>query len=139
MSPLTATSVACANIAFIKYWGNRDDELRLPSTGSLSMNLDSLFARTQVTFDTHFKKDSLEINTIPTFGPALDRVTGFLNLVRSIAGRESATMARRTMFAAVSSENNFPMDTGIASSAAAFAALALDSTQAIGINLSDLV
>ena len=25
----TATAVANANIAFIKYWGNRDDKLRL--------------------------------------------------------------------------------------------------------------
>ncbi len=31
------------NLAFIKYWGNRDDALRLPANGSLSMNLDGLF------------------------------------------------------------------------------------------------
>jgi mevalonate pyrophosphate decarboxylase len=26
----TATAQACANIAFIKYWGNRDNALRIP-------------------------------------------------------------------------------------------------------------
>ncbi len=46
----TATGVACANIAFIKYWGNRDNALRLPFNGSISMNLDGLFTRTTVSF-----------------------------------------------------------------------------------------
>jgi len=36
----TATALANPNIALIKYWGNRDNDLRLPSTGSISMNLD---------------------------------------------------------------------------------------------------
>ena len=44
MSPTTATARACANIAFIKYWGNRDDVLRLPANPSISMNLDGLYA-----------------------------------------------------------------------------------------------
>jgi diphosphomevalonate decarboxylase len=46
----TATALANPNIAFIKYWGNRDQELRLPVSGSISMNLDGLFTRTTVSF-----------------------------------------------------------------------------------------
>ena len=38
----TATTQAFANLAFIKYWGNRDNTLRLPANGSISMNLDGL-------------------------------------------------------------------------------------------------
>ena len=34
-----------SNIAFIKYWGNRDQALRLPINGSISMNLGGLYAR----------------------------------------------------------------------------------------------
>ena len=33
----TATAIAHPNIAFIKYWGNRDDMMRLPSNGSIAM------------------------------------------------------------------------------------------------------
>jgi diphosphomevalonate decarboxylase len=46
----TATAQAFANIALIKYWGNRDPSLRLSSNGSISMNLDGLFTHTEVSF-----------------------------------------------------------------------------------------
>ncbi|HOO52428.1 MAG TPA: diphosphomevalonate decarboxylase, partial [Alphaproteobacteria bacterium] len=47
-SPFQATALAHPNIALIKYWGNRDDQLRLPLTGSLSMALDGLDTVTRV-------------------------------------------------------------------------------------------
>ena len=50
MPSLTATARANPNIAFIKYWGNRDDNLRLPSNPSISMNLDGLYTETTVTW-----------------------------------------------------------------------------------------
>ncbi len=126
----TASAIACPNIAFIKYWGNRDDHLRLPSTGSISMNLDGLFARTTVSFLDEEIEDSLSINGTPVFGPALTRVHLFLDLVRAIAGK--------TNFANVSSENNFPIKAGIASSAAAFAALSLAATHALDLDLDEI-
>jgi hypothetical protein len=43
------TAIAHPNIAFIKYWGNRDEALRLPANGSISMNLAGLETRTTVT------------------------------------------------------------------------------------------
>ncbi|MCC6498860.1 MAG: diphosphomevalonate decarboxylase, partial [Anaerolineales bacterium] len=46
----TATAQAHPNIAFIKYWGNRDGALRIPMNGSISMNLDGLTTRTTVSF-----------------------------------------------------------------------------------------
>jgi len=46
----TATAQAHPNIAFIKYWGNRDNTLRLPMNGFISMNLDGLITRTTVSF-----------------------------------------------------------------------------------------
>ena len=47
-----ATALAHPNIAFIKYWGNQDNTLRLPSNASLSMNLGSLYTVTNGRYDT---------------------------------------------------------------------------------------
>lgn len=126
----TATSVACSNIAFIKYWGNRDDALRLPCNGSISMNLDGLFARTRVTFDpTACCDDIFTLNGKVENQTARARVSAFLDHVRRLAGLE--------LFARVESENNFPTGAGIASSAAAFAALALAASSAAGLALDE--
>jgi diphosphomevalonate decarboxylase len=125
----TATAIANPNIAYIKYWGNRDEDLRLPVNGSISMNLAGLFARTTVRFDSQLEQDQFTFNNVPTSGPALERVTRFLNIVRA--------MAQESVCAQVISENNFPTGAGIASSAAAFAALALAGSRAIGLELSE--
>lgn len=129
MPNLTATAIAHPNIAFIKYWGNRDDALRLPVNGSLSMNLDNLYTRTRVTFNPDLPTDSLTINGKAARGPALIRVIEILDLVR----QQSGQIGR----AAVVSSNNFPIGAGIASSAAAFAALALSASAAAGLELSE--
>jgi diphosphomevalonate decarboxylase len=129
MSDRSATGVACANIAFIKYWGNRDHELRLPSNGSISMNLDGLFTRTRLTFDPALAHDKLVIDGQAQAGPALQRVTALLDRVRNLA--------LVTCFAQVESSNNFPMGAGIASSASAFAALSLAASRAAGLDLDE--
>jgi diphosphomevalonate decarboxylase len=130
MPDLTATAASCANIALIKYWGNRDDALRLPSNGSISMNLDGLFTRTQVAFEPELSQDTLLLNGTQENGKALERMDGFLDLVRSLAGKK--------LYARVVSENNFPTGAGIASSAAAYAALSLAATRALELNLSEV-
>ncbi|MBK8824956.1 MAG: diphosphomevalonate decarboxylase [Anaerolineales bacterium] len=128
MNTPSATALAHPNIAFIKYWGNRDNTLRLPVNGSISMNLDGLFTRTTVTFNSS-KQDSLMINEHPVIGKGLERVSYILDLVRQMANINER--------AEVSSSNNFPAGAGIASSAAAFAALALASSRAAGLTLSE--
>ncbi len=126
----TVTAIANSNIALIKYWGNRDNSLRLPSNSSLSMNLDGLFTRTAVSFQPSLPFDELIINGHEVPGRGLERVSHILDLVRGMAGiRDNAE---------VISENNFPSGAGIASSAAAFAALALASSRAAGLTLSEL-
>ena len=126
---MESTALAHPNIAFIKYWGNRDSSLRLPANGSISMNLDRLFTRTTVTFSANHKADMLKIEYRSVTGPGLERVTQLLDLVRELAGNNKR--------AEVVSENNFPSGTGIASSASAFAALALAASRAAGIILTE--
>jgi diphosphomevalonate decarboxylase len=129
MKTHSATALAHPNIALIKYWGNRDNNLRLPSTGSISMNLDGLLTRTTVTFSASLNADSLCISDKLVTGPGLERVRLFLDLVRELADTNER--------AEVVSENNFPSGTGIASSASAFAALALAGSKAAGLELSE--
>lgn len=129
MTALTASALAHPNIAFIKYWGNRDEALRLPVNSSLSMNLDGLETRTTVHFDPALQGDSLELNGAPAAGPGLERVSRFLDAVRALSGLRFP--------ARVTSQNNFPTGAGIASSAAAFAALALAASRAAGLRLSE--
>src|SRR4026209_325444 len=128
-TPGTATSIACANIAFIKYWGNRDNTLRLPMNGSISMNLDGLYTRTTVGFQPSLPFDELIINGHEVTGAGLERVSYILDIVRGMANIHER--------AEVISENNFPSGAGIASSASAFAALALAGSKAAGLHLSE--
>ncbi|HAE86162.1 MAG TPA: diphosphomevalonate decarboxylase [Anaerolineaceae bacterium] len=128
-SPFQATALAHPNIAFIKYWGNRDEQLRLPLTGSLSMALNGLDTVTQVSFNPGLTADRFILNGVEQTGAALERVAHFLEHVRQLAGIN--------LFAQVESGNNYPSSTGIASSAAAFAALALAATKAAGLELSE--
>jgi diphosphomevalonate decarboxylase len=125
----TATAQAHPNIAFIKYWGNRDAALRIPSNGSISMNLDGLFTRTTVSYQPSLALDELVINGHEVAGKGLLRVSAILDEVRRKAGFRSK--------AEVISENNFPSGAGIASSASAFAALAVAATRAAGLEWSE--
>ena len=125
----TAAAAAHPNIAFIKYWGNQDDALRIPANGSLSMNLDGLETRTTVQFDTSLAADQLFINGEPVEGEGLTRVSATLDRIRQLAKLKTAALVR--------SENSFPSGTGIASSASAFAALVLAGATALGLCLSE--
>jgi len=88
-----------------------------------------LYAQTTVTFSASLRTDSLRISNRPVTGPGLERVSLFLDIVRQLASI--------SLHAEVVSENNFPSGAGIASSAAAFAALALAASRAAGIVLSE--
>jgi len=125
----TATAQACANIAFVKYWGDLDPCLRIPANGSLSMNLAELVTRTRVVFDPALQGDRLTLDGQERQGAALERVSALLERVRHMAGIN--------LFAEVNSRNNFPMGAGIASSASAFAALSLAVAAAAGLQLSE--
>ena len=125
MPPVTAQ--ANPNIALIKYWGNRDNDIRLPANGSVSMTLDGLETCTTVDFNEILKSDEVVINGCKAGSAAGARVTKMLEEIRSLAGIHQ--------YAHVESDNNFPISAGIASSASAFAALALAGTTAAGLSL----
>jgi diphosphomevalonate decarboxylase len=129
MTKTSATAIAHPNIAFIKYWGNRDEQLRIPANGSISMNLAGLETRTTVSFSPEIKEDRLSLNGEQASGAALARASQFLERVREMAGVNQ--------YAEIESANNFPTGAGIASSASAYAALAVAASTAAGLELGE--
>jgi diphosphomevalonate decarboxylase len=115
----TATAIAHPNIALVKYWGKRDLALNLPAVPSLSLTLDGFHTRTTVTWGA--PADSVQLDGVPADPKAAAKVTRFLSLLDP--DRPPC---------AVQSANDFPTGAGLASSASAFAALALAASAARG-------
>lgn len=127
MGKQTAQATAHPNIAFIKYWGNRDHALRIPANDSLSMTLSGLTTTTSVTFDSALSSDQFVLNGTDPGPTARERVGAHLHLIRRETGE--------ARFAHVESHNSFPAGAGIASSASAFAALTLAAAAAAQASL----
>jgi diphosphomevalonate decarboxylase len=124
---MRAVAEANTNIALVKYWGKRSTRLNLPAVGSLSLTLDGLTTRTEVRFDSQLAGDQLTLNGLVEGGTPLKRVAALLDLVR-----ERSAIRQH---AQVLSSNNFPTAAGLASSASAFAALAVAAAHAAGLSL----
>lgn len=125
---MKATAVAHPNIAFVKYWGRKDEVLRLPTNGSISMNLDGLTTTTTVDFSPNYKEDSILIDEENKFEEA-ERVIKHLDKIRKLADV--------SLRGKVVSQNNFPSSTGLSSSASGFAALTVAGVKALGLELSE--
>ena len=125
---MKATAVAPSNIAFIKYWGVKDEVLRLPKNGSISMNLSNLLTTTTVEFNSDFYQDSITVNNVQEIIEG-NRVIKHLDRIRSLAKIQYK--------AKVISKNNFPTSTGLSSSASGFAALTVAAAAAAGLKLSE--
>ncbi len=126
-----ATARVGSNIAFIKYWGVADATLNIPLSNSISMTLADAHTTTTVAWDNTGTLDGdvfvLDGNTQ---SPARSqRLTRHLDILRGLAGV--------TWRAWVTSQNNFPTASGIASSASGFAALTVAGSAALGLDLSN--
>jgi len=125
---MKASAVAPSNIAFIKYWGKKDEVLRLPENGSISMNLSNLLTTTTVEFNPIFKEDDITINNVQEENEG-SRAVKHLDRIRALAKMKT--------WAKVVTTNNFPTGTGLSSSASGFAALTVAGVKAAGLNLSE--
>ncbi len=121
------TVKVCSDVALVKYWGKKDEVLRLPENGSVSVKLDGLDTVTTVEFDDDLMRDQIMIDG-GSDEKELVRVVRHLDRIRKMAGKE--------VFARVVSENTFPKGTGLSSSGSGFAALTIAATEAIGLKLS---
>lgn len=126
---MKSTAIAPSNVAFIKYWGRKKDQnLRLPENGSISMNLNNLLTTTTVEFHSSFKEDEITLNG-QRENQIKNRVIEHLDRIR--------VLGKITLKAKIVTENNFPTGTGLSSSSSGFAALTLAATKAAGLSLSE--
>lgn len=126
------TALSAPNIAFIKYWGNRNSELRLPAADSLSMTLDSPTVEvtaepadrlTVRSFDTDGTPRILSEKEIARFTSHFALVQSYLSLLefsRTIHGLQD--FFRNSI--ALTIHSHIPPAIGLASSAALFSAIA---------------
>ncbi len=131
LSERKATCRAGSNIAFIKYWGVADagEDLNIPLNNSISMTLADAHTTTTVAWDDSdcLPADTVVIDGVQLQGAPAERIVAHLDRLRALAGVPYR--------ARVVSNNNFPMASGIASSASGFAALTIAGAAALGLQL----
>ncbi|VBB32246.1 unnamed protein product [Acanthocheilonema viteae] len=110
--------IAPINIALVKYWGKRNEDLMLPLNDSISLSVNDVCAKTIVRVGPSIKKDSVTINGSTV---CFSKHPGFLRCFRIV------------------SEISFPVQAGLASSAAGFAAIAYGLGQIYQLTTSDIV
>ncbi len=154
---------APTNIAIIKYWGKRDEELKLPTSSSLAITSTYLGTTTRIVkkgFDRNLfrkvgtknlskeveevdgnieverymsfsedKRDDVYLNGELAYEKFTSRVANFLNLFRNAFHIEN-------IYFIVDTHNNFPVASGLASSASGFGALTLAINDIFNLNLS---
>ncbi len=120
---MQATAIARPNIALIKYWGKRDVARNLPAVGSISITLSELYTEISVALSPDLGSDELFVNgeesqpLLPRISRCLDNVIG----------------AQRSR-ARITSQCNFPIAAGLASSASAFAATTVAAASAADLS-----
>ena len=129
---MKSSAIAHSNIALIKYWG-RSSSLNIPLNDSISMTKQGigeveLKAHTTIFFSEDYVKDVAFLNKKSLVGRNRERVLAVVNPLREKAGVDYKFM--------MMSENDFPTQSGLASSAAGFAALAIAASHALELKLS---
>ncbi|VDO36969.1 unnamed protein product [Haemonchus placei] len=134
------------NIALIKYWGKKDEDLIIPVNNSLSLNIDALYARTRVRCSSSFQFDSVTINDVEVdldvkknhrFRKCLNCARALIRQHASTSGVQQGAAAEDYKFQ-ISSTTNFPVGAGLASSAAGFAAIAFAIGSLFDFSLEDI-
>ncbi|EOL47726.1 diphosphomevalonate decarboxylase [Enterococcus caccae] len=120
---------AYTNIALIKYWGKKNEQLILPMNNSLSLTLDAFYTETSVIFDESFIEDSFSLDGTLQDAKQTAKVSKFLDLVRQ--------QYKFSLFAKVESQNFVPTAAGLASSASGLAALAGACSAALELPLDE--
>ena len=134
------TAISSPNSAWIKYWGNRNDELRLPMADSFSMTLDGPAVEIDIehsgellvrSFNTDGTEKELKEKDSARFGKTLEKAKTYLGEI----GAGNAIPASVSIVI----RSNIPPAIGLASSAAVFScfARAIQGLIAPAVELTD--
>ncbi|MGH2625441.1 MAG: diphosphomevalonate decarboxylase, partial [Anaerolineales bacterium] len=129
MDSRLVTALAHPNLALIKYWGNRDDRLRIPANGSIALTLGAFETRTEAEWIRGLGQDELTVNGRRASAASVSRTSSVLDALRDLGGFEDR--------ARIASTNSFPTGAGLASSSSAFAALTVAAAAAAGLDLDE--
>lgn len=132
------TAQASSDVALVKYWGKKDEVLRLPENGSVSLILEGLDTITTVEFYTDGTPSQVQINGEVDEDEA-KRVFKHIDRIKKLAeerGVLSSADAQK-LTVRVASKNTFPKGTGLSSSGSGFAALTFAAVHALGLSLTE--
>lgn len=123
------TAIAAPNIALVKYWGKKDDLLKLPLNDSISITLDENVLTTKTELSILDKKggDLVYLNGKKVRD---EKILEWIKLVRERLASKYPIVKNKFE---IKSKNNFPTAAGIASSASGFCALATALCGCLGI------
>ena len=118
------TCQASPNIALIKYWGKKDEELIIPDNDSISITLDinDMHSYTTISTSSSMTNDIFYFDNVQQIKLS-KRMQKVLNEVRRRLKNDN-----QKTFVEIRSHNTFPASTGLASSASAYASLAVALT-----------
>ncbi len=126
------TAQGSPNIAFVKYWGKRDERLILPYNSSISMTLDHAVLRTvtSVMLSEALDEDVFYLGGKPQdLGDReLKERMQILEILRKAAGSDARML--------IASHNHFPTASGMASSASGIATLVYAANAALQAGLN---
>lgn len=128
---LVRTARAFTNIALIKYWGKKNQTLKLPCTNSLSLTLDRFYTDTKLTIADN-DHDIVYLNHKLLDEIQNKRILKYLDTVRQFYSFDDHFI--------VDTVNHVPTSAGFASSASGFAALAaaINETKQLNLNKREL-
>lgn len=126
-----------ANIAFIKYWGQKSKELVLPYHDSFSMNLSDCYSIVELEITDDPKQNEMYVKKYKakkhekSSKEAIEKVAKFFSMVKDYLG------VKEGKGFIIQSENSFPQKAGIASSASFYSALTLAIVEVFDKNISE--
>jgi len=140
---IVVTCTAPVNIAVIKYWGKRDEDLILPINSSLSGTIDqsSMKSTTTIMADPSFDSDRFWLNgqeeDITVNARMRNCLTEIRKRITDIKLKNGSAIIPKEELANykihIVSHNNFPTASGLASSASGFASLVFTLAKLYGI------